>query len=169
MGSDAAPIDGGTADGGELCQSSLAIESVDVVGLERSVGGKEEGVFRGDGSDCARLLFALEDNFDVREIACGAEDAAFVAVVAGQNPETVAPGIVNDVMDMANGASRKRVGHGPGCASVGRRVDVDFFSGGVVEVLSPINPAAGNGGDVQRAGAAGDRVGCAEFSFVGLE
>jgi hypothetical protein len=46
---------------------------------------------------------------------------------------------------------------------------VDFISGGVVEVLPPIDCAAWNRGDVKRAGTAGNGVSLAEFGFAGTE
>ena len=56
----------------------------------------------GTSGDRARLLIALQYGVDLAEIAGGAQDAAFVAVVAGQDPEAVLPGIVDDVVDVAD-------------------------------------------------------------------
>ena len=103
--------------GDELRQGAVAVEAVDVVGLEWRVGGKVETVFGGDRGDGAGLLLALQYGFDAAEIAGGAEDAAFIAVVAGENPEAVFPGIVDDVVDVADGAFGERVGDAPGCAA----------------------------------------------------
>ncbi len=113
---------------GASCDNdSLPVEAVDVVGFERRVGRKVESVFGGNGRDRARLLLALQDGLDPAEIAGGAQDAAFVAVIAGQHPETIFPGIVDDVVDVANGALGEGVGDAPGGAGVGGGVDVDFI------------------------------------------
>ena len=168
-GSDAASVDGGTGDRRELRQGSLAVHAVDVVGFERRVGRKVETVFGGNERNRARLLVALEHGFDPAEIAGGAQDAAFVAVVAGQNPQAVLPGVVDDVVDVANAAFGEGVGDAPGRAAIAGGVDVDFFARGVVEIFSPIDCAAGNCGDVQGAGSAGDGVGLAKFRFIGTE
>ena len=148
---------------------SLAIEAVDVVGFERSVRGKVESVFCRDEGDGASLLVALKHGLDAAEIAGGAQDAAFIAVVAGEDPETVSPGIVDDVVNVADGALGKGVGDGPGRSGVGGGVDVNFVALRVVEVLSPENCAGGNGGDVERTRAAEDSVRLAKFSFSWAE
>lgn len=72
-------------------------------------------------------------------------------------------------MDMANRAPRKCIGDGPGRSSIGRRVDVDFVAGGIIEVFSPVDGAAGNASDVQRARAASDRMRRAEFVVTGTK
>jgi hypothetical protein len=132
----------------------------------RSVRRKVKGVFSGNGRDGASLLFSLEHDFDAGEIARGAKNAAFVAVVARQDPEAVAPGIVNDMVDVADRASWERVCNAPGCARVGRAVNVDFIARGIIEILPPVDGLTRGCGDVKRAGASGDRVGLMEFSFA---
>jgi len=169
--SDAASIDRRTSDGSNLQQRFLAVEAVDVIRFEGSVGRKVETVFGRNGRDRAGLLPALQHGLDAAEIAGGAQDAAFVAVIAGQHPEAIRPGIVDDVVDVTNCALGECIGDAPGSTGVSGSVDVDFMASGVVEILSPIDCAAryasGNDGDVQRAGAAEDRVSAAKFGFAG--
>src|SRR4051812_11806915 len=162
----AASINGRTADGRKLCERSLAAEAVDVIRFQRSVGREIESVRRGNSSDGTGLLIALLHDIDPAEIALGAEDTAFVPVISSQNPEAVSPGIVNDVMDVANGASGKCVRDVPRCTTIGGAIDVDFVSRGVVKILSPVDGPAGNGSDVQRTRAAGDGISLAEFQFA---
>ena len=72
-------------------------------------------------------------------------------------------------MDMSDRAPRKCVGDGPGRSSIGRCVDVDFVAGGIIEVFSPVDSAAGNSSDVQRARAASNHVGRTEFVITGTK
>ena len=46
---------------------------------------------------------ALEDDSTRLKSQSGAQDAAFVAVIAGEHPEAVAPWIVDDVVDVTDG------------------------------------------------------------------
>ena len=166
----AASVDGRTADRGDLQQRLLPIEPVNVVAFEGRVGRKVEAILGGNGGDGASLLLALQHGLDPAEIAGGTQDAAFIAVVAGQHPQAIFPGIVNDVVDVTNCALGERVGDAPRCAGVGGRVDVDFIPRGVVKVFSPeycsTDCPARNGSDVQRARAAEDRVRALELSFA---
>ena len=166
MTSYAAPVAGRTGDGCPLRQISLAVQAVDVIGLERSVGGKVERVLGRNGRHGTGLLLALQDDFDVCEVVRRPEDAAFIAVVAGENPETVGPWIVNDVMDVTGDALGECVGHVPSLAGVRRRIDVNGIAERVVEILSPIDRASGDGGDVERARTANDGMSYPEFRFV---
>src|SRR5208283_1314546 len=124
---DAASVDRGTAQRGELRQGAQAVEPVDVVRFERRVGRKIEPVFHRNERDGTRLLVALKYGLDLTEIASGTHDAALVAIVAGQDPETVFPGVVDDVVHMADRAFWEGVGDAPGRAGVGRCVDVNFL------------------------------------------
>lgn len=136
----------------------MAVEAIDIVRFERSVGREIEPVRQGYKCDRARLLIALQYGLDPAEIAGGAQDATFIATIAGEDPEAILPGIVDDVMDMADRAPRKGVGDGPGGSRIGGCIDVDFVARGIVEVLSPKNCAGRNRGDVQRSRAASDRM-----------
>src|SRR5450631_588863 len=80
-GCHATSIDGRTADRHHLEKRFFAVEPVDVVGFERSVGSEVESIFGRNGGDRAGLLLPLQHCFDPAEIAGGAQDAAFVAIV----------------------------------------------------------------------------------------
>src|SRR5215469_1494382 len=133
---DSASVDRGTTDSSELRQIALAIETIDVVRLERCVGRKVDRVLGEDGRNGSRLLVALQHDIDAAEVATGAEDAAFITVVAGKDPEAIIPGIVNDVVNVSNGGLGECVGNLPSLALIRGSVDVDFVAGGVVEILS---------------------------------
>src|SRR5271167_2224028 len=125
---------------------------IDGIFFEWGVGGEVETALRGDTGDGAGLLVALQDDVDLAEVVRGADDAAFVAVIAGEKPEAVSPWVVDDVVYVADCSLGKGVGDIPLHAAVGRSVDVNLIAGGVVEVLSPENIAAGNCCDVERSG-----------------
>ncbi len=164
--SNAASIDGRTADRCNLQQRFPTVEAIDVVRFQWRVGRKIEAIFGRNGCNCASLLLALQDGFDPTEIAGGAQDAAFVAIVTGHDPEAISPGIVNNIMDVADRALGKSVGDAPRRTGIGRRVDVDFVASAVVEIFSPVDWATGNGGDVQRARTAEDGVRAAKFGIA---
>lgn len=117
----------------------------------------------GTAATARALLIALHDDLDEGEIAGGAEDAAFVATVASEKPKAITPGIVNDVVHVADCAFGECVGDAPGCARILRAVDVDFVALGVVEIFPSKRGAARSCGDMKRTSTAGDRVRLAEF------
>ena len=94
-------------------------------------------------------MIALHDDLDEGEIGGGAEDAAFVATVASEKPKAITPGIVNDVVHVADCAFGEWVGDAPGCARILRAVDVDFVALGVVEIFPPKRGAARSCGDIE--------------------
>lgn len=114
VSTDAASVNRGTADGRKLRQFLLPVQAVDVVGFERRVGGEKETVFGGNGSHGAGLLISSHHSLDVTQIAGGAEDTAFLAVVPRQDPQAIPPPVVNDGVDMTNRALGKSVGNVPG-------------------------------------------------------
>ena len=122
--------------------------------MSKLPSGKIEGIFRRYSSDCADLLISLRNALDVPQIARGSQDAAFIAVISGQNPKAVCPAVVNDIMHEANRAFGKSVGNMPGDTFVIRCIDVNFISRCVVEVLSPVKHAVRNAGDVKRTSTA---------------
>lgn len=124
--------------------------------FERCVGRKIEAVFSRNAGNGAGLLIAGENSFDTGEVEVGFKNAAFVAVVAGENPEAISPLVVSNVVNVADRAFRKCVGDLPGRAMVGRSVDMHFVAMRVVEIFSPIKLAVWSRGDVQRACAASD-------------
>jgi len=146
--SDPASINRGTADGSNLQQRLLAVEAVDEIGFERRVRGEVESILRGNGCDSTGLLLSLQHGFDSTEVAGGAQDATLVAVVSGQHPKAILPGIVNYIVDMSDGALGEGVGDAPSRAGVGGGVDVNFLASGIVEVLSPEYGPTRHGGDV---------------------
>src|SRR5579859_7523125 len=117
---------------------------VNVILLQRRVGREIKTIFGGNGGDGPGLLLALHHGFHLAQVAVGAHDAAFVAVVAGEDPQAVLPSIVDYVVDVADCVSRKRINDAPARAAVAGGIDVDFVARGVVEVLSPINAAIWN-------------------------
>ena len=86
---------------------------VDRIFLRRRVGGEVEAALRGYQRDSARLLVALQDDIDLAEIIRGANDAAFVAVIASKNPEALSPRVAHDVVNVANGSFGEGVGDAP--------------------------------------------------------
>ena len=108
---------------------------VNEICFQRSVGGEEESVFGGNQRDGAGLLISLQHNIDLAEIARGAQNAAFVAVIAGQDPETISPWVVDDVVHVTDRAWES-VRDIPGETAVGGGVDVDF----VARALSKYSP-----------------------------
>ena len=71
-----------------------------------------------------------------------------VADVSRQYPETIAPGIMNDVVDVTNGSLGKGIRDTPGEAAVRGSVNVNFVSRRIVEIFTPENLAVGHGGNV---------------------
>ena len=67
--SDAAAVDGRTADGSDPRQLPLAVNAVDIVRFEGSVRREIEPVWHGHKCDGARLLIALQYDFEPAEIA----------------------------------------------------------------------------------------------------
>src|SRR6266702_4279296 len=164
--SHAASIDGRAADGSDLQQRFLTVKPIDVVGFERSIRREVESIGGRNGRDGASLLLSLKDGVDMAEIAGSAQDATFVAVVSGQHPKTIFPGIMNDVVDVPYGALREGIGNIPGLTRVGGRVYVNFIARRIVEVFSPKNRAARNRGDVQRTCPAKDGMSFSKFGFA---
>jgi hypothetical protein len=80
---------------------------------------------------------------------------------------------VDDVVDVTNGALGEGVSDAPGCAGVGRGVDVDFVAVAIVEIFSPVNCAAysvtRNRGEVERASTTDNCMGLAKFGFAGAK
>src|SRR6266702_8814004 len=74
---------------------------------------------------------------------------------------------MDDVVNVTNGAFGERVGDAPRGTTISRRVDVNFFARGIVEVLSPEHGTAGNCRDVQRARSPGDGKGRTKLRLSG--
>ena len=138
-------VEGRTAEGTDLRPGSLTVEPIDEVGFKGCVGRKIERIFGGNGGGGARLLLALQPGLDPAD------------------PKASSPGIVNDVVDVTNGALREGIGDAPSRATVAGRVNVDLIASSIVEVLSPKYCAAWDSGDVQGACPTGDRVSALEF------
>src|SRR5271157_375596 len=166
---DPATIDRRTADRSESRQLSLTVEPVDVIRFEWRIGGKVEAILHRDERDRPRLLVALEHGLDPAEVAGGAQDAAFVAVIAGQHPKAIFTRVVDNVVHMADGPFGECIGDTPTRAAVDRSIDVHFFPTGVVEVLSPKDRSAGDCCNVQWAGAASDGMGLTKLAFIRAE
>ena len=120
-----------------------------MVGFQRSIG-REKDAFRGDnGCYRARLLVPLHNRIHGREIARGTENSTFVTVIARQDPQTIPPLVVNNVVNMPNGTPGECIDHAPGRPSIGRRVDMNFIACRIIKVLPPVNHSARNSSDVQ--------------------
>src|SRR5258706_14368667 len=109
---------------------------------------------------------ALQDDVDLAEVIGSANDAAFVAVIASEQPQAVSPRIVHDVVHVADRTLMKRIGDIPRRAAISRSVDVNFIARRVVKIFSPENSAAGNWRDVQRPRAPSNFVAYLEAAFV---
>src|SRR5258706_11101674 len=113
---------------------------------------------------------ALQDDVDLAEVIGSANDAAFVAVIAREQPQAVSPRIVHDVVHVADRALWKCIGDIPRrAAAISRSVDVNFIARRVVKIFSPENSAAGNWSDVQRSRAASNFVAYLEAALVGTK
>src|SRR5580692_5971961 len=134
-----ASVDGRAGERGELRQISLAIlfrvtQMVDVIRFERRIGREVESAFSGHEGNCAGLLVALQDDIDLAEVVRSPNDAAFVAVIAGEHPETFSLRVVHDVVDVANRTLGECVGDIPRRSTVFGDIDVNFVAGGIVEI-----------------------------------
>jgi hypothetical protein len=70
-------------------------------------------------------------------------------MVAGEHPQTVLPLVINDVVHMADSASREGVGNVPMSTSIGGCVDMNFVMVQVIEIFSPEYVVARSGGQMQ--------------------
>src|SRR5260370_33180721 len=110
---------------------------VDRIFLRRRVGGEVEAAFRGHTGHRACLLVPLQHDVDLAEIIGSAKDAAFVAVIASENPEALFPWVVHGAVYVANASFGEGVGDTPRCAPAPRGVTVNFITGGCVQRVSP--------------------------------
>src|SRR5580698_3618275 len=90
-------------------------------------------------------------------------------MVAGQHPEAILPFVVNNVVNVTNGAFAECVSHIPMSASISGCINVNFIAARIVEVFSPENMVAWGGGKVQGAGAAKQSVRHAKFVLSRLQ
>src|SRR5580693_5058421 len=142
---------------------------IDVIRFQWRVRREVETAFRGHAGDGARLLVALQDSVDLAKVIRRANDAAFVAVIAGEQPQAFSPRVVHDVVHVADRAFRESVSDAPRRTCIRGSVDVNYVAGSIVEVLSPENRAAGNCCDVQWPGAARNLVSYLELALVRTE
>jgi len=145
-----------------------AIETQDVVLFEWSIGCEIERVFGGDGGYGTGLLIAFEHDVEVAKVAICAQDFAFSAFIASEDPKTIRPAIVDDVVDVTDGSRGKAVSDLPSLAAIGGGVDVNFGALAVVEIFTPVNVSAGDNGDVEWPGAASNFVRRFEFAAFGI-
>jgi len=87
--------------------------------LQRCVGCEIEAIFGRNGCDGTGLLLPLQNDLYVGEIVARAYYAAFVPVIAGQHPKAILPRVVDDVVNMSNGALGKGVRDIPAHAAIG--------------------------------------------------
>src|SRR5437879_10855146 len=75
-----------------------------MVGFSRRVRREVQSVLHWDRRNGTRLLVAGKDDFHFLEIARGAYDSAFGAVVAGQNPQAILELVIHNIVHVADGA-----------------------------------------------------------------
>src|SRR5437016_6782617 len=95
-----------------------------MVGFSRRVRREVQSVLHWDRRNGTRLLVAGKDDFHFLEIARGAYDSAFGAVVAGQNPQAILELVIHNIVHVADGALREGVSNIPSHAAVPGRIDV---------------------------------------------
>ena len=88
-----------------------------------------------------------------------------MAVVSGKNPQAVAPGVVNDLVHMSNGAFGESMRDPPRVPLILRRVDVDFVTLCIVKVFAEEHASIGCCGDVEWPRATQNPVRHLEFGF----
>src|SRR5262249_1728506 len=87
----------------------------------------------------------------------------------GENPETVFPFVVDDVVDVANCTLREGMDDLPRASLIDRSIDVHRTTIGVVKILAKVDLPVCRRREMQGARAASDRMLNNEFGSVGLK
>src|SRR5438552_4855255 len=120
---------------------------INIVPLKRSIRCKIQAIFGGDGSDRPGLLISGNNFIYGFEIRRSTQDPALASVIASENPKTIVPFVIDDVVHMPNRAFRKSVRDLPFIAAVHGHINMGFITASVVEIFSPERAAIGSAGD----------------------
>src|SRR5262249_34728529 len=153
-----APVEGSAIDGSKTAHCASGIQAANIIDLAGAVGREIHGVGPAYKRHRTAILRTGFNRFDFAPIFGSAHDPAFRILITGQNPKTVLPAVIDNIMDMPNGALRKSMHYMPTRAAIVRAIDVNFIALAVVEVLAEVDLAIRSSGNIQRASSPGDSM-----------
>ena len=95
-----------------------AIQQVDIALLQRSIRGEVDPFRAGHGGDGPALLVPGNDFIQRRTVRGTTDDFALASIIPSENPQTVSPLVIDDVMNVAYGARWKSMRYVPREAAI---------------------------------------------------